>query len=52
MGEQMTGLERKLWKGFRQLRRLGYFTKRDWLCCTPCCWSEVPPPRPRMRKLK
>lgn len=30
---------------FRELRKLGYFARRKWTCCSTCGWAGVPDDR-------
>lgn len=32
----------RMTKAFRELRKLGYWAKQDWQCCSGCGWSAIP----------
>lgn len=35
-------MENNLTKGFRELRKHGYFARQNFMCCQSCGWAEVP----------
>jgi len=32
----------RITEAFRELRKLGYFARQNFLCCQSCAWYEVP----------
>lgn len=32
----------RITEAFRELRKLGYFARQNFLCCSSCAWYEVP----------
>ena len=32
----------RITEAFKELRKLGYFARQNFLCCQSCAWSEVP----------
>lgn len=35
-------MKEKISNAFRELRRLGYFARQNFMCCQTCGWAEVP----------
>ena len=40
-GSEMTRDER-INNAFKELRKLGYFARQNFMCCQTCGWAEVP----------
>jgi hypothetical protein len=32
----------RITEAFRELRKLGYFARQNYLCCQSCAWSAIP----------
>lgn len=36
------GVKEKISKSFAQLRKMGYFARMNFWCCSTCAWADVP----------
>lgn len=41
-GGQHIDIKTLLTVAFRELRKLGYFARQNFLCCQTCAWADVP----------
>ena len=38
----MNHFKKDLTQAFKELRKLGYFARQNFMCCQSCAWSAVP----------
>ena len=38
----MNHFKKDLTQAFKELRKLGYFARQNFMCCQSCAWSSVP----------
>lgn len=38
----MNYFKKDLTQAFKELRKLGYFARQNFMCCQSCAWSQVP----------